>query len=309
MKSFRAKAYSSSANLGPGYDIMAMAHTAFHDVVQAEIVSEGRAKVSIEGDQVPLEPEKNSAGLAVLNLLQEMQVRSHIKLSIQKGIPAGLGLGSSGASAAAAVYAVDQLLGLALDRNKLTYFAMLGEQAAAGAPHPDNVAASVFGKVVIVYSLDPLKVAQISPKGSYGILLVIPQVKIEAKTKKARELVPSHISMGSYVANGRRLASLVVGLMMGERGMVRNGMEDEIVERARMPMFPYYPALRQLALRYDAVGVCVSGAGPSVMILTDEYTNRELLANKAREECSKAIGECMVVEAELADGVTATRGD
>jgi len=121
--------------------------------------SEGRAKVSIEGDQVPLEPEKNSAGLAVLNLLQEMQVRSHIKLSIQKGIPAGLGLGSSGASAAAAVYAVDQLLGLALDRNKLTYFAMLGEQAAAGAPHPDNVAASVFGKVVIVYTLG-------SPQGS-----------------------------------------------------------------------------------------------------------------------------------------------
>ncbi|BBD72919.1 homoserine kinase [Sulfodiicoccus acidiphilus] len=271
-------AHSSSANLGPGFDVLAVAHSVFRDEVEVRILGEGSLKVELAGG----DPLTNTASYAVLKMLENLGHKVQVEVRVRKGIPAGLGLGSSGASAAAAVAALNELLGSGVDRNTLVKYAMVGEVASSGSPHPDNVAASVVGGWVAVTSVEPLKVVSIPAPRDYLLVLVVPDLKLEGKTKKAREMVPRQISMEDHVESTRRLTSLLVGLSSGNRELVREGMRDNLVETARLPLFPFYPEVRKSALERNAVGVCVSGAGPSVLILADRSTDVDGIRDDVR---------------------------
>lgn len=301
-KEVTARAFSSSANLGPGYDILAVAHTAFSDTVRARIVSEGMTRVRVKSEGLPEDPRSNSAGLAVLKMLEELGYKIEVEIEIEKGVPPGLGLGSSGASAAGAAAGMADLLG-GLSKDRITYFAALGEEAAAGSPHPDNVAASTVGGFVAVTSISPLHVERIPYSAGWKIFLIVPDLKIEKKTMRARELVPRQIETRLHVETSRNLSGLLLGLSKGDRDLVKKSMRDDIVERARTPMYPYYPVLRVIADGGNAVGVAVSGAGPSVIMLYDQYTNVEYLRENSLKECSKFGFTCTVVFAEVAKGV------
>jgi len=264
-------AHSSSANLGPGFDVLAVAHAVFQDEVVVELLSEGALKVELkDGD-----PKTNTATYAAMKMLEDLGHRVHVRVEVKKGIPQGLGLGSSGASAAASVAALNELLGMGLSEDELVKYAMLGEIASSGSPHPDNVAASVIGGWVAVRSSTPLKVVKLPVVGDYRLALIVPDFRMEGKTKKAREMVPRQISMTDHVEAVRRVSSLLLGLSLGDRELVREGMNDEIVEKSRLPLFPFYPEVRKAALLREAVGVCVSGAGPSILILADQRTDLE----------------------------------
>jgi len=282
MQSIKAYAYSSSANLGSGFDILAVAHNAYRDLVEITAESSSEVRVRIESKGVPLDPLSNSAGYAVLKLLEDLGQKYNVKIRIDKGVPVGVGLGSSGASAAAAVVAINELLNLGLSKEELIYYAMLGEGAVAGSPHPDNVSASIIGGFVAVVSTNPVKVTRIPSKFDFELLLFIPKVEIEGKTKKAREMIPRSIDLKNYVNNSRSLTSLILGLVEGDRELVRNGLNDEIVEKARLPLFPYYPRIKEIALKYDAVGACVSGAGPSILLFLDSESKKESIIEEGK---------------------------
>ncbi|MGH1567613.1 MAG: homoserine kinase, partial [Nitrosopumilus sp.] len=137
------KAPSSTANLGPGFDVFGLAVDAFYDTVTLTKIKNG-IKIITDGN-IPTDPEKNTAGLVVKNMKKKFKIKQGIEIKIKKGIPAGFGMGSSAASAAATAVAFDKLFGLKLDGSALVEFAGSGEKASAGTVHYDNVAASVLG--------------------------------------------------------------------------------------------------------------------------------------------------------------------
>ncbi len=300
---------SSSANLGSGYDVLAVAHDAFFDVVEVEATSSSDLEVTIVSELSPQVVEKNSASYAVLRMLKELGVKARVKLKVVKGVPAGLGLGSSGASAAGAVFGVNEALRLGLSMDELVRFASYGEEAAAGAPHPDNVAASVYGGFVAVVSHDPIKVVRVPVNYELEFALFIPELNIEGKTKKARELVPKVETLSKMVANLRFVSSLLIGLMKGDRELIRLGLNDEIVERARLPLFPFYPDLKRKAIEHNAIGACVSGAGPTVVVFIDEKTDKDGLVKDGLRVCEAYGIRCKVKFARVSNGVRVEGSD
>ncbi|BCU69004.1 homoserine kinase [Stygiolobus caldivivus] len=297
-----AKAFSSSANLGAGFDILAMAHDAFYDSVEITSQPSSSLQVYVEGEGVPNIPEQNSASFALIKLLEEFNIKAKLKVKVNKGIPPGLGMGSSGASSSAAVVAANELFKLELSNDDLVKFSMLGEIAASGSPHPDNVAASVVGGVVAVVSSEPVRVVQIPVNLPFSLILFIPKVNIEAKTKKAREMVPKHVELQKLVKNSRYLSSLLIGLIKGDRELVRTGLNDDIVEKAREPLFPYYSKLKEVALNHNAIGACVSGAGPTIAVFVDEKSDKAQIIKDGLKICESYGYECSVKEAKIARG-------
>lgn len=306
--SAKAEAYSSSANLGPGFDILSMAHNAFKDIVIARTIEEkGKIIIKSNNPKIPLDPEKNSAGLATKILLQEKGIDEGIEIEINKGIPFGLGLGSSGASSVAAIAAVNELFELKLTQEEMVKYSMFGEQASSGSPHPDNVAASVYGGIIAVTSVSPVKVEKIPVNVDFKILLISPQGEREGKTKKAREMLPSKVDLSLYVKNSRYLMSLILGFIKGDKELIKQGLNDEIVEVAREPLYPYYKKIKEIALKNDAIGSCVSGAGPTVLVLYDDNTNLDKIKVESLEVC-KAFGlACNFILAQIAGGVKSER--
>ncbi|MHB1709193.1 MAG: homoserine kinase [Thermoplasmataceae archaeon] len=274
MKECTAVSFSSSANLGPGFDSVAIAHTAFHDSVRVSaIAGTGRGEIEVECHVIPGQADSNTAGRAARAIYSELGIREGMRITIEKGIPEGLGLGSSGSSAAAAVKAIDSSLDLGLSNEDLVRFATEGEAASSGTPHSDNVAASIFGGLAFLGSTEPMKIHRFDISENLGILLIIPAIKTRQKTRAAREAVPKMITMGEHIVGSRRLSLLLQGLQSGDREIIRENMQDDVVERSRMHMFPFYEEIKKMSLENGAVGVSVSGAGPSIIEFTDRLTN------------------------------------
>jgi len=293
-----AVAPCSSANLGSGFDALAIALDAFYDRIT---VGESHT-FRVIGDGVPNDPTMNTAGLAALSLIEDLGISRNIEIRLEKGIPKGLGLGSSGASAAGAVVALNSYFGLGLTREELVKYAMIGESAASGSPHPDNVAASISGGLTLVTHDSDLKVAKLSISHEYRFLIAIPDISIENKTRMARQMIPKSIPLNDYSRAIARTASLIAGLMQGDRDLIRIGMNDDVVESSRLPLFPYYPDVKKSALEHNAVGVAVSGAGPSILILCDELSDMESIRRSAELILSKYGISGRFVEAGISGG-------
>jgi homoserine kinase len=272
------RSYSSSANLGPGYDILSLAHMAFFDSVTVKNTE--KAGIKIISDSTPQNPENNSAGLGVLKILQDKDIREGLEIKITKGVPIGLGLGSSGASSSAAVKAVNELLELRMSPDEMVYYSMYGEIAACGSAHPDNVSSGIYGGLTLISSVSPVRVRRIKISYDMKLILIIPESNIMKKTQQARSMVPDKISMADHVLHASRISTMLYGFMNGDRDAIREGMMDDIVEKSRESLFPFYKDIRNKALDGNAISTCVSGAGPSVLIFTDENTKKdEILSN------------------------------
>ncbi|MGI0075043.1 MAG: homoserine kinase, partial [Nitrosotalea sp.] len=188
MKNVTARAPSSTANLGPGFDVFGLALDAYYDEVQ--ITKQGKGITIESSDSIPLEPEKNSAGLVIKEMSKKFKIKDGLLIKITKGVPAGFGMGSSAASAAAAAIAFNALFDLDLDQNTLVKFAGIGEKASAGSIHYDNVSASVLGGFVIVRT-DPLDVIKIDPPKDLVLCIAIPKIDVpKKKTEVSRGVLP-----------------------------------------------------------------------------------------------------------------------
>ncbi|MFZ8907417.1 MAG: homoserine kinase, partial [Nitrosopumilaceae archaeon] len=119
---------SSTANLGPGFDVFGLAVNAFYDEITLAKTKEKKVSI-VTADDIPTNPDKNTAGLVVKNMIKKFRIKDGIEIKIKKNVPAGYGMGSSAASAAAAAVAFDKLYNLKLDDNSLVEFAGIGEKA------------------------------------------------------------------------------------------------------------------------------------------------------------------------------------
>jgi homoserine kinase len=287
-----AIAPSSTANFGPGFDVFGLAIDSFYDKVGARRfeTKTGTIRLNISNNpdlspKIPTEINSNSAGLSVRKLCTDAGIEYDIELTVFKGVPPGYGLGSSAASAVAAVIAVDHLFKTGYSKNKLVEFAAEGELASAGTRHFDNVASSLLGGFVIVKTSPRLELIRIQPPEDLSIVLVIPDLPIpNRKTEVARAVLPNFVPLASVVHNVASASIVVSGFYQKDVKLIANGIDDIIVEPARKDLIKGYDMVKEYAIKEGALAVTISGAGPSIIALgkSDKDKNTKIAAAMQR---------------------------
>lgn len=296
------RAPSSTANLGPGFDVFGLALDAYYDTIQLEKGSNG---IKIQStDLIPLVPEKNSAGLVVKEMAKKFKVKSGLVLRIKKGVPAGYGIGSSAASAAAAAVAFNALFDLNLDEKTLVKFAGMGEKASAGSIHYDNVAASVLGGFVIVRT-NPLDIIRIEPPKDLVLCIAIPKLIIPPKkTQVSRNVLPKQVKLSDHVRNLSNAAVMTAGFMKQDASMIGSSVRDVIVEPARQHLIPGFIQVKENALQAGALGFTISGAGPSVIAFALKTLNVKKICAAMETGFKSAKTKCQTVVCRPSKGAT-----
>jgi len=292
----RVRAYSSSANLGPGFDVLSVALNAYYDEVEARLSGSPGVRVAgVEGPYAEGSGGARSAAAAVEALLGGAGVEGvGVELRVYKGVPPGRGLGSSGASAAAAVVAVNELLGLGLPAEELVAYAGEGERVSAGAPHYDNVAASILGGLVVASrGRRGLRLFRAPLDAVFAVLTPLYPVP-EGKTGVMRSVLPREVPLSDAVRNFGRAAGIVAAAYTGDLEAFGELMSmDEIVEPRRAPHVRCYREVREAAFKAGALGFALSGAGPSMIALAGPRGSEgdaERIAEAMRGACTCCDG-------------------
>jgi homoserine kinase len=302
VSSITVRASSSTANLGPGFDVFGLAVDAFFDEIT---LTKKKSGISIiTGDNIPTNPENNTAGLVVKNMIKKFKIKDGIEIKIKKGVPAGFGMGSSAASAAATVIAFDKMYGLKLNENTLVEFAGTGEKASAGTIHYDNVAASVLGGFVIV-RINPLNVIKIEPPMNLRMCVAVPKLEVpKKKTKVSRGVIPKKVRLIDSVANLSNAAAIVAGFMKKDPKLIGDSIKDVIVEPARQHMIPGFTKVKENAMKAGAFGVTISGAGPSVIAFSDSSADLKKISLAMSKGFASANTKCQTVICKPSKGAT-----
>ena len=285
---------SSTANLGPGFDVFGLAVNAFYDEVT--LAKKNTPGISIiTGDDIPTDPDKNTAGLVIKNMIKKFRTKDGLEIKIKKNVPAGFGMGSSAASAAAAAFAFDKLYNLKLKGNLLVELAGIGEKASAGSIHYDNVAASVLGGFVIVRT-NPLDVIRIDPPNTLRMCIAVPKLQVpKKKTKVSRGVIPKKISLHDSITNLSYATSIVAGFMKKDPELIGKSVKDVIVEPARQHMIPGFPKVKENALKAGAYGVTISGAGPSIIAFSKSTEDLAKISLAMKKGFKSAKIECKTI--------------
>jgi homoserine kinase len=286
MTSVTAFAPATVSNVACGYDVLGFALHEPGDEVTARLAPAGVQIDEISGDdgRLPREAGRNTAGVAVLALLTQLGHRGGIRLRIKKGLPLSSGLGGSAASAAAAVVAVDALLGANTPVETLIACALEGERLGAGSAHADNIAPAICGGFVLVRRVNPADVVRLPVPDGLTAVVVHPDLEIE--TAKARGLVGDTVALSDAVKQWANLGALIHGLHTGDFALIGRSLEDTIAEPRRAPLVPGFALIKRAAVEAGALGCSLSGSGPSLFALC---ASAEIAARVA-EAMTKAVG-------------------
>lgn len=275
-QSATALAPACIGNFGPGLDVFGVAVSGPGDRVTA--TRDGSSGVVIDDAghaDLPLDPAKNTAGIAALGVLQRTGADIGVRLRIVKCLPLAGGQGGSAASAVAAAVATNRLLGDPLDVAALIECAVDAEAVVSGR-HADNVAAQLLGGVVLVRSIDPIDVVQLASPAELRIVLVHPDQQL--RTADARAALPQFIARSMVVRQLGNVAAVVAALESDDLAMLGRAMDDQIAEPARAELLPGFAEARVAAMEAGALGGSISGAGPtSFWLAGDDVSARRVI--------------------------------
>lgn len=241
----RARAPASSANLGPGFDVLAVALAAY---VEVTVTSAPRLHVEAEGEGAELPADDTHLAARVAT-----SVAGHDRLAIivRSEIPVGRGLGSSAALAAAAAAAAGAADPLGV--------------AAGIDGHPENAAASVLGGLVAATMIGDRPIALSLPlDADLAFVTVIPDRQLA--TKEARHALPETVLHRDAAFNLGRMALLLAGLA-DHRVLVPEATEDRLHQPQRTALYPEAPTLLAGLQEAGALATCWSGAGPTILAI------------------------------------------
>ena len=268
MKKIKVFAPASVANMGCGFDVMGMALDGVGDVLEVT-VSEGYG-LSIDnrsGVKLPQDIEKNVITPAVLAFWEAYRKSMKVEVTLLQKILPGSGIGSSAASSAAVVFALNELLDRPFRIEELISFAMEGERLISGTAHADNVGPALLGGIVFIRGYEPLDVIPLPVPANFCCTVVHPHIMVS--TKEAREVLRKEIPLHDAVVQWGNVGGLVAGLTMGNIELVGRSMKDVVAEPYRKHFIPLYDHLKEALLQAGALAVNISGSGPSVFALTD----------------------------------------
>jgi homoserine kinase len=305
LKSNNIKVFAPAtvANVTCGFDILGFALDAPGDEVELKLTKakSGITIKKITGDSglLPYDPDKNTVSVAIKKFLERIKSDIGVEITLHKKMPLGSGLGSSAASSAAAIVAINELLETKFSRNQLVEFAMEGEKIASGSAHADNVAPAIMGGFTIIRSYDPLDIIKIpTPKDLYATVI---HPHIEINTRDARNIIRTMVPLKKAIAQWGNVAGLIAGLTMSDYDLISRSMQDVIIEPARSILLPGFDNVKQSALEAGALGCGISGSGPSIFTLsrTQDIANNVAVAMTTEFKKIKIKSETFVSKINL----------
>ena len=280
MKEITVFAPATVANVVCGFDCLGFALNEPCDEMRLRVTNEKSVTIRhLDSYDLPVEPEKNVAGKAVLAMLEAIEENVGFEIDITKNIKPGSGIGSSAASAVGAVVAANKLLGERFSRPELAEFALAGEFVASQGRHADNVAPALFGGFTLVSSIEPLDVARLDFPPLYATII---HPQIEIKTSEARKILPTEISLKTAIRQWSNVGALVSALGKKDYALVSRSLEDFIVEPVRKKLIPKFDAVKAGSLEAGALGGGISGSGPSIFMLSETMKTAREVENAMR---------------------------
>ena len=278
MEELRIFAPATVANLSCGFDVLGVCLDNVGDEMSIRKNDLNQIRITkITGQELPFETDKNVAGVAVKALLEKLGTNQGFDIEIYKKIKAGSGIGSSAASSAGAVFAVNKLLDEPFTLKELIPFAMEGERLASGNAHADNVAPALLGGFCLIKSYTPLEILELPCPPELRMVVLHPL--IEVKTKDSRALIKLNVSMQKAVSQLGNLGAFVSALYTEDYGLLGRSLKDEIIEPVRSILIPFFDDLKEIAIENGALGFGISGSGPSVYAMCKGQKS----ANKVKE--------------------------
>ncbi|MCL4116202.1 UNVERIFIED_CONTAM: hypothetical protein GTU68_010072 [Idotea baltica] len=277
----RVFAPATVANVAVGYDILGFALESPGDEVIARISDTPGITISkIHGTKksLPKDPTKNTATVGALALLKDLGKEDiGIEIELFKKMPFGSGMGSSAASAAAGVMAVNELLGRPVAKRSLAKYAVIGEAAADGAIHGDNVIPSLVGGMVLIRDNDSYDYLKLPVPPGLFAFVIYPEIEI--LTKDARAVLSDQVTLSKLIAQTGNIASFVSSLYTSDLELMSRSLKDHVIEEQRAQLIPHFYDMQDIALRNGAMNYTISGAGPSMFgfaintIIAEEASN------------------------------------
>ncbi len=276
------RAPATIANVGPGFDVFALAIHGLRDEVAIRPADKDSLAVDgVGAESIPTKFPDNTAGIVINALRAATGISQPLQIRVRKGIPPSRGLGSSAASCAGAALAFLKAFpaSRSLGAEGFIQAAVEGE-AAVAARHYDNIAAALLGGFVTVASTDPLVLRRETVSSRVALAIAIPEVQL--KTADMRRVLPDLVPLQDAVGNIGRAATLALALSQGDVSLAGRCLEDRIVEPARASFIPGFAEAKAAALAAGATGFAISGSGSSVFAFA---ASRFIAANVAKAMC------------------------
>lgn len=267
----RAFAPASVGNVAVGFDVLGHAVGALGDRVSVRRLSEPLVRIAaVEGAEspLPLEPERNTAGMALVAMRRELGLSFGFEARVEKGVPLSAGLGGSACSAVAAVVAANALLDEPLAHEKLLGFAVQGEAVASGSTHADNVAPSLLGGLVLVLENPTPRVVRVPVPPNVRCVLAHPHIRVD--TREARRILSPSVDRKAFVAQCANLAGFLAGCYSGDLSLLAACLADVVIEPQRRVLIPGFDRVKAAALEAGALGCSISGAGPTLFAWAED---------------------------------------
>jgi len=279
MDSVKVFSPGSVTNVSCGYDILGFCLDNVGDTITVTKTPEKGIKISsIDKYDLPTNIDKNVAGIAAQAMIDEVKIDHGIDIKIEKGIKPGSGIGSSAASSAGAVFAINKLIGSPFSDLELIRFAMEGEKYVSGSYHADNVSPILLGGFTLVRSIDELDIIKLpNPK---DLIATIIRPEIEIKTSDSRKVVKSKVTIDKMVRQSANLAAFISSLYTEDYNLMSSSVVDEIIEPDRALLIPEYYNIKKISSKAGAIACGISGSGPAIFSLSKSNKVANDILNK-----------------------------
>lgn len=291
-----AFAPASIGNLGVGFDMLGLAIAGVGDRVSARKADNAGIVISEvqdpEGDRHPFlsnDAAENTASIAAAALWEALGDGSGVELIVRKGIPLQSGMGSSAASAVAAVVAVNALLDTPLATPDLLEYALVGERFASGGLFADNVAPSLVGGLVLCPRALLPNIIQLKAPDGVSSVLVHPELQVN--TAESRKGLARNVSVDQWLTQQGFLAGFVAACVQEDIDMLGRCLRDEIIEPQRANAVPCFTEAKRAAQEAGALGCSLSGSGPSIFALCRD-ADASNVAAAIEQACRKMDYDC-----------------
>lgn len=290
-----AFAPASIGNVAVGFDMLGLALEGAGDRVQARRIDGDRVTIAevrgLDGEIHPYlsaDEKLNTASIAAQALWDAHGDGGGVELKVHKGVPLQSGMGSSAASAVAAVVAANGLLESPMAVDALLAFALEGEKFASGGLHADNVAPSLLGGLVLCPEVLLPEVIQLPAPQGVSAALIHPDLQVN--TAQARRGLAKGYSMHQWLAQQGLLAGFIAACASSDIELISRTLRDVVIEPQRKDNVPCFDAVKEAAMRRGALGCSLSGSGPSIFALCKDGDARNV-ASAMEQACrSKGIG-------------------
>ena len=286
MDSIKVFSPGSITNLSCGYDILGVCLQNRGDEITVKKIDKKEIIINSNDDyNISKDINKNVAGIAAQALLKNTNTKFGFEIEIKKGIKPGSGIGSSAASSAGTVFAINQLLDSPFSQMDLIKFSMEGEKFVSGTYHADNVAPIILGGITLVRSIDEIDVIKLPSPKSLEVIIIRPNIEI--KTSDSRKVVKNKIKIEKMVQQSANLGSFVSSLYTEDYGLMSKSVVDVIVEPNRRILIPEFDKIKEISKEDGAIAVGISGSGPSIFSLSNNSTVSEKILKSVTNHYEK----------------------